>query len=255
MAKNSRRRYRLKRKKPGSLKWLMKILAVLVTSVSVYFFIQSSFFAVSSIKVSGTKTVQPAEIIELSGLSPGENIFKIDFTGSKEKVLTHAMIEQVEMEKHLPRTLLITVKERVPLVLVPAAGGFFQIDRQGYLLRKQQGLGNSRLPIITGLDLPANVTLGEKLKSSKLDMGLKMVAQMDEKAKQLLAEIDVSDPQKLKVYTVQGAEVRFGDAADFQKKFKRFLQVLEEEEKMARLDDIQYIDVSFYNKPVVYYQN
>jgi cell division septal protein FtsQ len=102
--------------------------------------------------------------------------------------------------------------------------------------------------------LPDTLAVGKKLNSNKLAMGLKMIAQMDAKAKKEIAEIDVFDPQKLRAFTVEGAEVRLGDAEGFAEKFNKFLQILKKEQDLNRLDDIEYIDVSFSDKPVVFYR-
>lgn len=243
-----------RRRKPGSIKWLMKILTIILVLLSAYFFVHSSFFAVDNIQVEGALLVSKEEIITLSGLAKGENIFKVDRTEAEKKISTHSMIAGVFVERRLPRTLEVIVQERVPVALVPIAGGLMQIDVEGFILKKDSKLNQVPLPIITGLDFPDTIAVGKKLDSEKLAMGLKMIAQMDADAKEVIAEIDVFDPQKLRAFTVQGAEVRLGSGEDFQEKFSQFLQVLKEEEKLNRLEDIEYIDVSFSGKPVVFYR-
>ena len=203
----------------------------------------------------GTESISDEEIIKISGLAKGENIFKTETDAAKEKILTHALVESVEVNKKLPATLEIALKERIPSAFIPAEGGFFQIDLKGHILRRQATIESQLLPIITGVNLSPGTGVGKRLDSAKLQMGLRMVSQMDERAKQIVAEIDVSDPQKLKAYTVQGTEVRFGNAEDFQEKFNKFLQVISDEEKMDRLDEMEYIDVSFSGRPVVFYRN
>ncbi|ATW25053.1 cell division protein FtsQ/DivIB [Candidatus Formimonas warabiya] len=247
-------KYVRRRKRPGSIKWLMKILTLILILFASYFFINSPFFAVSSIKVSGTKLVSVQDIVELSGLAKGQNIFKIDREKAEKKILMSPMVDDVEIERHLPGTVAVLVTERTPVALVPIAGGLIQIDVAGYILKKVSAIDKYPLPIVTGVDLPDTIAVGKQLTSQKLAMGLKMIAQMDAEAKKVIAEVDVFDPQKLRVFTVQGAEVRLGGADGFQEKFTRFLQVLKKEEEMDRLEDIEYIDVSFSDKPVVFYR-
>jgi cell division protein FtsQ len=232
----------------------MHILAVLLIAVAGYFFIQSSLFSISLIKVLGTQSVSGEEIVGISGLEKGENIFKINTDSAKEKILTHALVEEVEINKKLPATLEITVRERIPAAFIPAEEGLFQIDLKGNILRKQAVIGSQLLPIITGAELPSGTGVGKRLESDQLQMGLQMIAQMDEQAKEIVAELDVSNPQKLRAYTVQGTEVRLGDAKDFKEKFNKFLQVIKEEEKRGTLDKMEYIDVSFSGRPVVFYR-
>lgn len=247
------RRLRRKRK-PGNVKWLIKILTVTLVLLSVYFFIHSSFFAVTSIKVVGAEMVDASDIVTLSGLTEGENIFKIDQAEAKIKIAANSMIAGVEIKKRFPRTVQIMIKERIPVALLPVEGGLIQIDIEGFVLKKKNELSSGSLPIITGLKIPDTLAVGKKPDTENLEMGLKMIAQMDEGAKKQIAEINVFDPQKLRAYTVDGAEIRLGNGDGFQEKFSKFLQVLKEEEKQNRLKEIQYIDVSFSGKPVVFYR-
>ena len=243
-----------RRKKPGNIKWLLKILAFLLIMFSLYSFVHSSFFSVSLIKVIGAKSVSDTDILALSGLIKGENIFKIDREKAEEKISTHAMVAGVKVQKRFPRTIEVILEERIPAALIPISGGFMHIDMEGFVLRKDNQLNIEPLPIITGLDLPNTMTVGEKINSEKLDVGLKMIEQMDQEAKEVIAEINVFDSQKLKAFTVQGTEVRLGNGENFQEKFGKFLLVLKEEEKRDRLGDIEYIDLSLSGRPVVCYR-
>ena len=247
-------RYVRRKKRPGNIKWLLKILTLLLVMFAAYSFIHSSFFAVASIKVTGVQSIPAADLVALSGLAKGENIFKTDTAAAQKKVCTNAMVKDAEVKKKYPRTIEVIVEERIPAAIIPIAGGLIQIDMEGFILRKDSVLSHTPLPIITGLKLSDNVSVGEKIDAENLDMGLKMIAQMDEGAKKEIAEINVSDPQKLRAFTVQGAEVRLGNADGFQEKFAKFLQVLKEEQKLGKLDNIEYIDVSFSGRPVVYYR-
>lgn len=253
LQRNNVRRLRRKRR-AGSIKWLVKILTFILILLSTYFFIHSSFFAVASIKVTGTKQLHEAEIVTLSGLAKGENIFKIDRAAAEKRISTNSMIEGVQVERRFPRTVEVIIQERTPVALLPVAGGLVEIDDHGLVLSKKSKINKDTLPIITGLDFPDNLAVGKKINSDKLEMGLKMIAQMDMEAKKEIAEIDVFDPQKLRAFTVQGAEIRLGSAEGFQDKFKKFLQVLKEEKELNRLADIEYIDVSFSGRPVVFYR-
>jgi cell division protein FtsQ len=246
--------YRRKKKKPGSLKWLMPLVVLLLFVVAGYFFIHSSFFAVSSITVSGSKNVRSTEIVKISGLHQGENIFQTDLAKAKEKIMTEALIKTVNIERKLPAGILISVTERVPVALLPVVGGLLQVDAQGKVLSKQGMLEGKGLTIITGITVPSATGVGNVIKSAQLQTGLKLISQMDTEAQKIVGEIDISNPQKLRAYTLQGAEIRLGSGEEIKEKFDRFLQVMSEEEKLKKMDEIQYIDVSFSGKPVVFYR-
>lgn len=232
----------------------MPITAVLLVSVAGYFFIHSSFFNIKSIKVSGTRNFPAAEIIKLSGLQQGVNIFQIDLAAAEKKIMTQVLVETAEIEKRFPAAILIKIEERIPFIQVPISGGILQIDAHGYILAKQKIISGQKLPMITGVSLAPTVSIGTKLDSRQLLTGLSIAAQMDQGMKDIVGEINVADPQKIRLYTIQGAEVRLGSSSDLKTKFNRFLLVLKEAEKLKKLENIQYIDVSFIDKPVIFYR-
>lgn len=113
MAVKKKTVYLRKKKKPGNFKWLMPITTVLLVLVAGYFFINSAFFNIKSITVSGNKVVPAAEIIKLSGLHHGVNIFKIDLAAAEKKITTQVMVETAEIEKKFPAALVIKIQERI----------------------------------------------------------------------------------------------------------------------------------------------
>ncbi|MGI6677566.1 MAG: cell division protein FtsQ/DivIB [Dehalobacterium sp.] len=254
MEEERRIRYVRRKKRPGNVKWLTKTLIMIFCLLSGYYFIHSSFFAVSAIEVQGIKELTSTDIVALSGLSKGENIFQIDCTAAERKISLNSMVDEVEVKKKFPRSLHVIIKERVPVALIPVAGGLIEIDHEGLVLKKTSQITQESLPIITGLEIPNTQAVGKKVTSENLEMGLAMIAQMDNEARKTIAEINVFNPNKILVYTVDGTEVRFGNQENFPEKFTTFLQVIKEVKDADQLKDIEYIDVSFSGKPVIFYR-
>ncbi|MCR6544483.1 cell division protein FtsQ/DivIB [Dehalobacterium formicoaceticum] len=254
MEEGKRVRYVRRKNRPGNVKWLIKTLILVFCLFSGYYFIHSSFFAISSIEVLGIKELTSAQIVALSGLSKGENIFQIDRSAAESKIALNTMVAGVEVKRKLPRSIQINILERVPVALIPVTGGLIEIDHEGLVLKKVSQINQESRTIITGMDIPSTMAVGKKVSSEKLEMGLAMIAQMDEEARKTIAEINVFNPQKILAYTVEGTEVRFGNQEDFQEKFTRFLQVLKEVKDGDQLKNIEYIDVSFSGKPVIFYR-
>lgn len=243
-----------KKKRAGSLRWLLPLVLILMLAVGGHYFVRSSFFAVKSITVTGCKTLKSAEVVKLSGLQLGTNIFQLDLGAAEGKIRTQVMVETASIQKKFPAALEIAVQERVPRVQVPVQGGILQIDGQGYILAREKITADQTLTVITGIKQPIPAVVGKKLVSPQLQAGLQLVSQMDQQMQAVIGEINVADVQKIKLYTVQGAEIRLGDAQNLKIKYDRFQQILQEAAKDKRLDRIQYIDVSFSDKPVIFYK-
>ncbi|HSR88752.1 MAG TPA: FtsQ-type POTRA domain-containing protein [Pontiella sp.] len=114
-------------------------------------------------------------IREISGLHEGMNLFELSFKEINEKLTGVSRIESVYLERKLPNTLIINVKERVPVAKITGTRETkypFLVDRYGYVLPHRRSAAG--LPLIKGLD--AEIPLGEQLKQKDVEIALKIIA-------------------------------------------------------------------------------
>ncbi len=239
---------RKKRRKAGNTRWIMVLLFLVLCLLAGYYFAQSSFFNVSEILVEGENRVKEERIIELSGLRTGGNIFAIHTNWAKSLVAFDPMIAEVSIKRKLPSTIVIAVTERVPVAFLQSGNSFWQVDADGVALGKLSSLDDVALPMISGVDdITQAVQPGGKIESAQLKTGLEIVAQMaqmNDEVMTMIGEIYVKNMQKIKIFTANGVEGRFGNSDNFADKFNIFTQIIAEQEKNGKLENIQYIDVS-----------
>lgn len=134
-------------------------------------------FEIQHLVVSTDGKLGEDYIRELSGLSEGMNLFELSFD-EIEKRLQASWVESVYLERKLPNTLIVKVKERVPVAQIvgrekkPAP---WMIDRYGYVLPHRRKLAS--LPVISGVD--ADLQLGKQLTHSDVEIALKIVGMVD----------------------------------------------------------------------------
>lgn len=117
-------------------------------------------------------------IREVSGLREGMNLFEVGFDGIEEKLLGVSRIESVYLERKLPHTLIVKVKERVPVARISGlrVSRFpFLVDRYGYVLPHRRS--GATLPLIKGLD--RDLQLGLPADHPDVETALKIVALCD----------------------------------------------------------------------------
>ena len=68
-----------------------------------------------------------------------------------------------------------------------------------------------------------------------------------------IGEINVADTQYIKIYTVDGTEIRIGDSDNFDEKYLLYSTILLENERKEE-KAIKYIDVSIISKPAFAYE-
>ena len=246
---------RRKKGKAGNTRWVLFIVFLFTCAVGGYFFALSPFFFIDDIEVTGNNTVDVATLLDLSGVSKGENIFTVDLYKTKQMILIDPMIRDCEIERKLPGIISINVAEREAVAVIPTGNGFLYVDTDGVVLSRYREVTEIPLPILVGIGdfLPGSVP-GTRIDADRISTALNIVAAVPEEAQYVFEEINVSDEQKIVTYVHDGIRAMIGDKENISSKVQLIEKILEEIENKGKSDSIQYIDVSIIEKPVIYYK-
>lgn len=224
----------------------LRVVFVLLLALALFMFTQSAFFAVTQIKVQGVRQLKSQEILKISGLNTGLNIFKANLQEAENKIRLDPLVKGVEIKRQLPSSLLINVTERVAIGLVNDRGEFLQVDGDGILLARATDLGKVNLPIITGAPVKKTAP-GDKMDSEEIQAALLYLKNIPLKITATISEINVRDPNNIKLYTLDGAEVRVGDTGRVTEKINLYEEVIGRNYAQR----IQYLDISYNGRPVI----
>lgn len=230
------------------------VLLAFVGLISAYLFMHSTMFDVTQIKITGNDKVTQDEILALSGLAPGINIFEFNESISAKSIEVHPMIKQADIKRHLFTQVSIKVTERQVWAVIPYEGLFLCIDDSGVCFEKLNIVPAGNELIITLETMPEYVNLGQAINREATDMIKQVWQGIPNEQRQLISEIYYQNQDRtLKIYTLQGAEIRFGDLERLDEKIKMLSEVLDMEKDMA--DDgteaLEYVDIRFKGEPVV----
>jgi len=114
---------------------------------------QSSFFSAADIQVSGFNRLSRQEIVDHADIHPGKNIFSINLTLARNRLIAHPWIEDAEVRREIPSGLTIHIKEYEPLAIIDMNHRFL-IDRSGTIFKEWDKGDPSDLPVIVGLGIP-----------------------------------------------------------------------------------------------------
>ncbi|HHW06603.1 MAG TPA: FtsQ-type POTRA domain-containing protein [Clostridia bacterium] len=245
-----KRRIRLVRKR--RLVVFRALLAIIVVSLSLFYFIQSPFWAVEAVTVRGNSFIPAGELRELAGIPLGINIFKVDFYQAEQHLLLHPLVKEVQLMRKLPREIQIVVSERTPKAVIPFNDGFYQIDGEQHVLRSVPTVSDSSLPLITGLEV-GDLSPGQRLSSELLGEALALVDKLPPALRELVAEIDLSQQDTIFLHTVDGVKVNFGDSNRIDEKAALMEEILQT--TLINRADLEYVDLSFAGAPVIKYAN
>ena len=225
-----------KKRMKSFLKWII-IITVVIGAIVV--FLTSPLFNIKSIKVENNSIIIADEIISLSGIKEGENLFKINKFIIKNNVKKNPYIEDIEIKRELPDGIVINVKERVPTYLLEVEDSkYAYINNQGYILEISSMKLN--LPIIKSYKTTEMVP-GQRLIVEDLEK-LETVLKIMENAKaneisDLITQIDINDGSDIILYLEsEGKTVYIGDATDINTKILLLKKCLEGEK--GKIGDI-----------------
>ncbi len=143
----------------GRLRFLFKAVAgVIFVGLMIVMFIfsydlitQCNYFKTKSLTVAGNNRLSDKEIISRAHIKKGINIFSVNFSLVRKRLLEHPWIAEAEISRELPSGINIKVKEQKPLAIIDM-GRRFLINDNGEIFKEWRAADPEGLPVITGLE-------------------------------------------------------------------------------------------------------
>jgi cell division protein FtsQ len=221
-------------------------LAYLVGQVLV----ASDYFKVRQIRVENQRRISREEILALSDIRAGSNIFELDLDRIGERIEENPWIAGAQVRRVFPDKLHIRVEERVPRAIV-RLDYLYYLDASGEIFKMVEHGDRLDFPVISGIDRqelidrPAQARrhLGEAL--ALLDnLAARQVFGLSE-----VSELLVDDSAGITLYTCSGGvPVRIGRSG-FDVKLDQLEHIFPE--LKTRLAAIDYIDLNVARRVIV----
>ena len=212
------------------MKWTSIVTLAIILII---IFIKSPVFNIKEIKVENNSRISTEEIIKLSTLKTGNNMFSFSKNTVKNGLKTNAYIEDVKIKKSINGCVTLEITERKPTYILKFANSYVYINNQGYMLEiKEEPL---ELPIITGYETPVEeIKEGNRLTVNDLEK-LEDVIKIINCASEMnfpaaITGIDVE--HKTNYILILGSEnktVQFGEATNINVKLLKIQKILEKE--------------------------
>ncbi len=106
--------------------------------------------AVRHLAVTGALRTQPREIIRLSGIREGQNIYSFSAGEVERMIEENPWVLSAAVKRRLPGTVKIVIKERRPVAIVQMRD-LFVMDSEGTVFKKLDSGERLDLPLVTGL--------------------------------------------------------------------------------------------------------
>jgi len=235
--------------------WYVKYTVFLLVSLlSIFLFVHSSFFYIDKITVQGADKLGAEEVIRLSGLQTGMNIISVDGQQISRALKVHPMVEDVRVNRHWPRHIEIQVSERQAWALIPCQGGFLCVDREGIVIDKLNTFSPDQYCIITMDKQPEQLVLGQAVDPEAITAIRQVWEAIPTANRGDISDYHwVNETKEVILYTNHGTEILFGDLERLSDKVQSLIQIINIEKDFEKegKSPLNYVDLRFKGPPVV----
>jgi cell division protein FtsQ len=211
---------------------------------------EADFFRIDRIRVLNQQRVGQEEILALSNVRCGQNIFDLDLELIGRKIAENPWIASARVERVFPREVVIRVVERSPKAVINL-GYLYYVDGSGEIFKLLEASDSLDYPVLTGIDRRALLDNPAEVKQQLAEamvlideLGGRRIFALDD-----VSEIRIDPTDGLVLYTyASGVPVRMG-YGNFGSKLDRLERIYRELE--PRLPALSYIDLNVADRVIV----
>ena len=112
---------------------------------------------VTAVRFEGRQNTPEPLLLAALGVSPGDPILGFSVEQARVRVESLAWVEQATVERRLPGTIVVALRERRPFAIWQNQKKHVLIDRAGQIVANQDvALFKDKLPLVVGLGAPAS---------------------------------------------------------------------------------------------------
>ena len=119
-----------------------------------------TYFHVRKLEIRGVRYLQPSDIVGRLRVDTLRSIVD-DIAPLEARLRSHPQVADVAITRRFPGTLVVTIKENMPVALVPRGDGLQPYDSSGRALPIDPSRANLDLPVLTVPDRAALRLIGE----------------------------------------------------------------------------------------------
>lgn len=235
-------------------KYFLIALFIGLVFISIIYAGSQFIFLIDKISVSGNIELTQNEIIKISGINKGMNIFTVNIGQTINKLREEPYIRYAYVSRTLPNKISINVIERKPIALI-SMDKLYSFDISGILLPEPTRINND-LPILTGIESVYKFEFGESTVHYQIRQGVNIIAQINNfysEINDFISELYWNKKYKEWIIINSGNKPLIKLGTD---NFPTKLQTLDNFFKMMKnkkrnINQFKYIDLRFKNQLIV----
>ncbi len=206
--------------------WLLCASLIAVGAATSYvgwsYLNESPRFRLTHVEISGNERASHEEIVRHLALGTEDNIFALDLDVARESLSRHPWIAEVEIRRVIPDTLVVRVREHVPVAIV-ALSKLYYLNEAREPFSRVVWEEAPELPLLTGLDA-ALYEMDRARWNALVDLGLELSAAA-KRAALPTAEIQLDPSSGVIAHLLPAGTTAHMGQGDFDAKIRRLKDV------------------------------
>lgn len=232
----------------GSLMFVLILVYSLITHTTV--------FAAKSIQVTGFSRLNEQTVLSQAGIHKGDNIFNVNLSVARERLLAHPWIDQADVSRDIPDGIRISIVEHKLLAYVDL-GKRYLMNTNGKIFKHFSG-ETDVVPMITGFS-PEDIHVAGRHPMKHETNPHKAVMNIVKLAQKPGSRISFGRVKEILVDRETGLtlstdgpfrHIQLG-YGQYEEKIERMVEVSTFLEQKADLHDLDSIDLNNINRVVV----
>ena len=220
------------------------IVFLVVSAAVLGFFVYVPIFTLKEIRLDGAKYLTQEDIMKIGDIYIGEQLFRLETDVVQSRLSKDLRIEEVSVRRHLPHTLEVKIKERLPIATIQCDYGYLDLDHGGIVLDSYKSLKSMPIPMITGVAV-RDLYIGDTIDDELIKNILVFLQMLNEETRNRLSEISVVEQNYIVMYsaTDRPVQIRIGKLERLEEKARLTEDFLSNLEKNPH--DIEYVDFNY----------
>jgi cell division protein FtsQ len=240
----TRRRAAVERARWRRYRW--RAITVAGVGLLVWLALWSPLFKFDGVEVKGGRHVSAASIVKVADLDSDENLLTLDQGRIVEAVESLPWVRSARVQRRLPGTITVLIKERVPAMVLTTPDGKWAVDRAGLVIGRGQVA--RRVPVIeTGTT--GHVEPGDEIAAPQVRAAVKAVGSMPAELRKRIRAVFAASPERITFALHRGPDVRYGAAERLHDKNAVLTAVLDRLRTAG--ESPAYVDVRVPESPAV----
>ena len=179
-----------------------------IVAAAVWVLFGSPLLVVRSVTVSGTHLVSRSEVVAAAGVRTGTPLIRVNTARAAARIVAIPQVRSVQVTRSWPNRLVIVVRERTPVLVLPAYGGGYDVaDAHGVVLQRV-----ARRP--AGLPLYPTVAPEGALRGNPdLTAATAVLAELPARLRHSVISLTAPHPDQVTLRLAGGVTVLWGDTS------------------------------------------